>query len=242
MPWLNACFTGGLIAYLAGTAAGIAGFRVPRRARIGVFGCALAGALLEIIAAVVSLARGGITTWNLPSGVPLFSWTIRVNALSAYFNLTLGILAAAVSVYSFGYLRQMEGRRNIGVLGCFYNILLLSLTLVFAAGNAFFFLVAWEIMALAAWGLVSFEHEKERTRRAGMLFLIMSHAGSGLLVPHPGEGQWKPRFRDLSPPCFGASGLAARRGVPAVLSRIRREGGSRPAACLAPGGPSRGAQ
>jgi hydrogenase-4 component B len=76
----------------------------------------------------------------------------------------------------------MEGRRNIGVLGCSYNILLLSLTLVFAAGNAFFFLVAWEIMALAAWGLVSFEHEKERTRRAGMLFLIMSHAGSGLLL------------------------------------------------------------
>jgi len=31
-------------------------------------------------------------------------------------------------------------------------------------------------------GLVSFEHEKERTRRAGMLFLIMSHAGSGLLL------------------------------------------------------------
>ena len=100
MPWLNACFTGGLIAYLAGAAAGIAGFRVPRRARIGVFGCALAGALLEIIAAVVALARGGVTTWNLPFGVPLFSWAIRVNALSAYFNLTLGILAAAVSVYS----------------------------------------------------------------------------------------------------------------------------------------------
>src|ERR1039457_4995967 len=76
----------------------------------------------------------------------------------------------------------MEGRRNIGVLGCFYNILLLSLTLVFVAGNAFFFLVAWEVMALSAWGLVSFEHEKDRTRGAGMLFLIMSHAGSGLLL------------------------------------------------------------
>src|ERR1022692_1163380 len=182
MPWLNALFTGGLIAYLAGVAAGIAGVRAPRRARIGAFSFALAGALLEIVAAIGALAHGSVTAWNLPSGVPLFSWTIRVNALSAYFNLTLGILAAAVSIYSFGYVRQMEGRRNIGVLGCFYNILLLSLTLVFVAGNAFFFLVAWEIMALAAWGLVSFEHEKERTRRAGMLFLIMSHAGSGLLL------------------------------------------------------------
>ena len=166
MPWLNALLNGGLIAYLAGAAAGLAGFRAPRRARLAAFGLALAGALLETAAAVVALVRGGAATWNLPCGVPLFSWTIRVNALSAYFNLTLGILAAAVSVYSFGYVRQTEGRRNIGVLGCFYNILLLSLTLVFVAGNAFFFLVAWEIMALSAWGLVSFEHEKAATRRA----------------------------------------------------------------------------
>ena len=150
MPGLDALFSGGLIAYLVGAAAGIIGFRAPRRARIGAFGFAFAGALLEIMAAVAALARGGVTAWNLRSGVPLFSWAIRINALSAYFNLTLGILGAAVSVYSFGYVRQMEGRRNIGVLGCFYNVLLLSLTLVFVAGNAFFFLVAWEIMALAA--------------------------------------------------------------------------------------------
>src|ERR1035441_2020143 len=109
MPWLNALFTGGLIAYLAGVAAGIAGVRAPRRARIGAFSFALAGALLEIVAAIGALAHGSVTAWNLPSGVPLFSWTIRVNALSAYFNLTLGILAAAVSIYSFGY--RSEERR-----------------------------------------------------------------------------------------------------------------------------------
>ena len=179
---MTTLFAAGLIAYLAGAAAGIAGFGAPRRARIAVFGFALAGALLEILAAAVALAHGGVFEWNLPSGVPLFSWAIRMNALSAYFNLALGILAAAVSVYSFGYAKAMEGRRNIGVLGCFYNVLLLSLTLVFVAGNVFFFLVVWEVMALSAWALVSFEHEKERTRRAGMLFLIMSHAGSGLLL------------------------------------------------------------
>ena len=37
-------------------------------------------------------------------------------------------------------------------------------------------------MALSAYCLVSFEHEKEATRRAGMVFLIMSHAGTGLLL------------------------------------------------------------
>ena len=53
------------------------------------------------------------------------------------------------------------------MLGFFYNLLLLSLTLVFTAANVFFFLVAWEVMALSAYCLVSFEHEKAETRRAG---------------------------------------------------------------------------
>jgi len=43
-----------------------------------------------------------------------------------------------------------------------FNLLLLSVALVFTASNAFFFLVAWEVMALAAYCLVSFEYEKKR--------------------------------------------------------------------------------
>jgi hydrogenase-4 component B len=120
--------------------------------------------------------------WSLPSGVPLFAWTVRLTPLAAFFNLGLGILAAAVSIYSFGYVRSMEGRRNVGALGFLYNLMLLSLALVFTAANAFFFLVAWEVMALSAWCLVSFEHEKPATRKAGMVFLIMSHAGTGLIL------------------------------------------------------------
>ena len=37
-------------------------------------------------------------------------------------------------------------------------------------------------MALSAYCLVSFEHEKEETRKAGVLYFIMSHAGTGLLL------------------------------------------------------------
>jgi hydrogenase-4 component B len=62
------------------------------------------------------------------------------------------------------------------------NLLLLSLALVFTASNAFFFLVVWEVMALSSFCLISFEHEKEKTRNAGVLFLVMSHAGTGLLL------------------------------------------------------------
>ncbi len=177
----NELFVSGLIAYLAGAAAGLAGLAGARRARTWCFALALVGALLEIAAAVFALAQGGCDMFALPFGVELFSWTVRLTPLAAFFNLTLGIVAAAVSIYSFGYLRDMADR-SAGVLGFFFNVLLLSLTLVFAAANAFFFLVAWEVMALSAYCLVSFEHEKEATRRAGTVFLIMSHAGTGLLL------------------------------------------------------------
>jgi hydrogenase-4 component B len=138
--------------------------------------------VLEAASAAASLIQGAEARWSWPSGVPLFEYTIRIDPLSAFFNLALAILVAAVSVYSLGYVRGMEGRRNIGVLGCLYNVLLASLTLVFTASNVMFFLIAWEVMAVSAYLLVSFEHEDEETRRAGVLFLIMSRAGTGLLL------------------------------------------------------------
>ena len=179
----DALFLSGLIAYLAGALAGLAGWRRPTAARVAAFTMALAGALLELAASGMSIVRATpATTWTLPFGMALFPWTVRLDPLSAYFNLALAFLALAVSVFSFGYLRNWECKRNIGALAFFYNVLLLSLTLVFTAASAFFFLVAWEVMALSAFCLVTFEHEKKEPRRAGVLFLIMSHAGTGLLL------------------------------------------------------------
>ena len=172
----------GLVAYLGGAAASLVCARRPRAARWLGFGLPLAGALLQTASAVATLANGASVTQNLPCGVPLFTWSLRLEPLSALFTLALGLVAAAVSLYSWGYLDTLAARRGLGLMGFFYNILLLSLSLVFVAANVFFFLLAWEVMALSAYCLVSFEHEKKDTRNAGTLFLIMSHAGTGLLL------------------------------------------------------------
>ncbi|RPI13225.1 MAG: hydrogenase 4 subunit B, partial [Acidobacteriales bacterium] len=178
----DAFFNAGLTAYLAGALAGLACIRRPAPARVLAFGLALVGALLQTAASLMALLQASSPSWNLPCGVALFSWTVRLDPLSAFFGLALGVLAVSVSVFSLGYLRGWEGRKGVGLLGFFYNVLLLSLTLVFSASNVFFFLLAWEVMALSAYCLVSFEHEKTETRNAGTLFLIMSHAGTGLLL------------------------------------------------------------
>ena len=178
----SACFNGGLVAYLAGALGALAGFRNRKVATFAAFGFALTGALLEVAASLPALVTGSAASWSLPSGIPVFAWTVRLDPLSAFFNLALSLLAASVSIYSLGYVNRIDGRRSASALGFFYNVLLMALTLVFAAADVFTFLVAWELMALSAYFLVTFEHEKEETRRAGVLFLVMSHAGTGMLM------------------------------------------------------------
>jgi hydrogenase-4 component B len=178
----DSLFSASLAAYSLGALAGLFCLKRPGAARALAFGPALLGALLETAAAIGALLKGGAASWNLPSGVPLLTWAVRLDPLTAFFELALGILGIAVSTYSLGYLRHWQGHKGTGLLGFFYNTLLLSLALVFAAANAFFFLLAWEVMALSAYCLVSFEHEKKEARKAGTLFLIMSHAGTGCLL------------------------------------------------------------
>jgi hydrogenase-4 component B len=179
---IAALFLSGIIVWLAGATASLVLWRKSAAARRVACGAALAGSLLDLAASAFAIFNNSPVVIGLPFGNPVFSWAVRIDPLSAYFNVTLGVLAAAVSLYSFGYLREMEGRRNLGAFGFFFNLLLMSLALVFTASNVFFFLVAWEVMALAAFCLVSFEHEKKEARNAGVLFLVMSHAGTGLLL------------------------------------------------------------
>ena len=180
--WIGYAFFGGLLAYGTGAAFGLIASSKPRWARLLCCGLAALGGVLEIFASTFSLVTGAGAHWEAPSGVPFLVYGFRLDALSAYFNLILGLLAVAVSVYSLGYLRPRDQNKTSGVLGFFFNLLLLSLTAVFTASNAFFFLVAWEAMALSAYVLVSFEHRDPATRNAGVLFFVMSHAGTGCLV------------------------------------------------------------
>src|SRR5690348_4283676 len=109
-------FFGGLIAYLAGAMASVVTPRGSRLTRFLCCGFALAGGLLEIGACGFSIVTGADPHWEIRSAVPFLSYGFHLDALSAYFTLILSILAAAVSVYSFDYLRPMEERKTVGVL------------------------------------------------------------------------------------------------------------------------------
>jgi hydrogenase-4 component B len=173
-------------AYALGMAGSLVALRRERLANLAGFGCAAVAGALGIGAGVLGLtsrpADGGAAFALWPSLLPYFQLTVKLDPLGAFFVLIVSLLAVALSVYSFGYVRGFYGRKNVGVLAAFFNAVLLATTLVFTASNAFFFLIAWEVMALTAYCLISFEHEKAETRNAGVLFFIMSHIGTGCLI------------------------------------------------------------
>ena len=177
-----ATFTLSLAAYSAGAIASLASRRRPALCRHICCGGALAGAVLGGLAAVLGLVQGMPVRWTISSGIPLFTYSFNYDALAGFLNLTLSILAGAVSIYSFSYLKEFEGKRSIGFFSFLFQLLLLSLTVVFTAANAFLFLIGWEVMALAAYGLVTFYHEDQETRRAGLLYIVMAHVDAGCLL------------------------------------------------------------
>ncbi|MGH7967265.1 MAG: hydrogenase 4 subunit B [Limisphaerales bacterium] len=172
--------------YVLGGVGSLLACRQPKAANwIGSGFAALAGAS-GVAASLRTLLSGtnhgspGFELWQ--SLVPYVRLTVQLDALGAFFVLVVSLLAVGLSIYALGYLPSYYGRKNVGILGAFYNGLLLSTTLVFAASNAFFFLIAWELMALTAYCLISFEHEKPEARKAGVLYFVMSHIGTGCLI------------------------------------------------------------
>ncbi|MDE3100389.1 MAG: hydrogenase 4 subunit B, partial [Verrucomicrobiota bacterium] len=166
-----------------------AGLAFLRRGKIAAFlsfAGAIAGAAHGIVSAVMFLMEGpaapAAAFQLFPSLLPYLQFSARMDALSAFFVLLISAVSLAISIFSLGYMRSMWDGAKAGILGAFYNLLLLATTLVAVADNAFFFLMAWEVMALMAYCLISFEHEKTEARNAGVLFFIMSHIGTGCLI------------------------------------------------------------
>lgn len=131
---------------------------------------------------LAALWHGGSITTTLPLGLPWLPWAIRLDALAGFFLVVIGLVTVAVGIYGPAYLRHLEhGRDPLPVLGGFTSLFLAGMMLVILADDAFGFMVAWELMSLASYFLVVFQHDQAANRRAGLLYLIMAHVG-GLAI------------------------------------------------------------
>ncbi|HWQ79042.1 MAG TPA: proton-conducting transporter membrane subunit, partial [Anaerovoracaceae bacterium] len=146
-------------------------------------GCILAS-LLGIVFTLTKLLSGNETLVLEPfrSAIPFLSITIAIDALSAFFLLILSVLVCCVSIYSIGYISHYHGKRNVSAFHVLYIAFILSMIFVFTAGNAVFFFMAWEIMAVISYFLVVFESEQEGNEKAGLIYIVMTHIGTAYLM------------------------------------------------------------
>ena len=96
-------------------------------------------------------------------------------------GLLLGVVGAAT--WQAGYVREFEhGKHSLAVLGLFTGFFVAGMELVLLADDAFFFVIAWELMSLSSYFLVAFQHEQASNRRAAFLYLLMAVIGAIAII------------------------------------------------------------
>jgi hydrogenase-4 component B len=101
---------------------------------------------------------------------------VIIDALSAWFILTINFTIITGAIYGFNYMKKYLEMKNEITLHCIAFLLIhFALLGICSVQNAFVFLLLWELMALSAFVLVIFEHEKPETIKAGINYLVQSH-------------------------------------------------------------------
>ena len=171
---------------------------------------------VAVVACIVLITGSLPQIVILPLGLPNLPFHARLDTLSAFFLLLLGVSGAGISIFAAGYFRSGQGTAP-GLLCLQYHIFMASMALVILADDAYFFMVAWETMALSSYFLVTAQHRIAEIRRAGFLYLLMAHLGAICILLSFGVlqgGRWQFTFdamrsATLSPEWASAAFLLA---------------------------------
>ncbi len=168
---------------LAVVALTLASGRRPSLARRLAFVGSTLASVISAATAVAVLRSGarasGVFLVHEASG---FALQYAIDGLSAWFLLTLSLVAAPVAVFTIGYAAHGVLERRSVFLGVGFNVLVGAVEVVFVSSGVITFLFAWELMTLGTAALVATEHEARANRRGAYLYLVMSHVGTGCLI------------------------------------------------------------
>jgi hydrogenase-4 component B len=185
-------FSSGTILIIATICAALSGLpmilpRVPAAAgQLTAILLMLAAALSGIGAAITVLVTGKSELFVLPWTLPFDSCLFGVDPLSAWFLLPIFLIPGCAALYARSYWHADHYPANVRKMTFFFGLMTATMSGVVLARDGISFLYAWEIMALAAYFLVSTEDEKREVNEAGTLYMITTHIGTlGLFALFP---------------------------------------------------------
>ena len=168
--------------FVAGGVAALVSERSARAAtRYGVAGN-VAGSLIALVPTVRVLLGGDPETFEAAWSMPYGSLALGLDALSAFFVLVIVVVSALAALYGAEYWMAYRERASVGRGWFFFNLLVASMVLVVLARNGVLFLMAWEVMALSSFFLVTFEDDKADVREAGWIYLVAMHLGTAFVM------------------------------------------------------------
>ncbi len=200
-----------LIILAGGSAALLAGRRTALAASLAV-GATVIGSLLGLWSAVsILLGHTASLSTTLPWPVPGGRMALALDPLSAFFLVPIFLLSPLCAIYGAAYLKGEGAHRSLGPQWFFFNGLVAAMALVVTAANAVLFLAAWEIMSLASFFLVAFDHQRPEVRRAAWTYLLACHLGGACLFALfllAGQFCGSLDFADFAPLATAGAGLA----------------------------------
>src|SRR5690625_4653619 len=140
------------------------------------------GSLLGIVTALIHFNTSNklqVLTWHVTNYI---SFHFTIDELSAFFILLICLIGFIVAIYSPSYIGTFAKQKQIHLLSLGFHLFLVSMIGVVTAANGFTFLVMWEMMSIVSFFLVIFDHEQRSVRHSGMMYVIMTHLGTGFII------------------------------------------------------------
>jgi hydrogenase-4 component B len=141
----------------------------------------LAGATMGFCGALMVFGQDTTPELTLPWSIPGGAFHVALDGLSAAFLMPVFLLSGLGTLYGLSYWAQTDHPENGRKLRFFYGIMVSAMALLILARNGILFLMAWEVMALAGYFLITTEHEKKEVQDAGWVYLVAAHLSSLLL-------------------------------------------------------------
>lgn len=161
----------------------IALFFAPSRfkASVGILTIVLNAMLVSFVA--FPALTGSAFEYSLNAGSFLGNIPIVVDSLSAWFILIINFTSVTGAIYGAGYLKAYnEPDSKLNMHWVLFILFHLSMVWVCMLQNGFAFLVAWEMMSLSSMLLVIFDHNKPKTLKAGLNYLVQMHISVAFLT------------------------------------------------------------
>jgi hydrogenase-4 component B len=185
----------GLLLILAGGVCAVMLRRMPSVADRAFAALVTGGGLMAAFPAIATLADGRSRMVRLPPIGPGGAWVFGLDRLSAWFLFTILAAGTMIAVYGTDYLAPERHERPIAAAHGLLAVLLVALCGVVTSQAVVPFLVAWEVMAVSAYLLVVFESERADVRRAGLIYLVLTHVSTiALLAMFAGWGRNAPEL------------------------------------------------